>query len=82
MAKSKLIFVEGMTGAGKSTTAGNIEKWLTARGDRVRRYHEMDDDNPIRTKGVDAMRSNHPQVGRMTDVGVDGFALELLQHGR
>jgi len=67
MAEPKLFFVEGMTGAETSTTAGNIERFLDARGESVRRYHEMDDDNPIRTKGVDAMRSDHPQAGRLPD---------------
>jgi thymidylate kinase len=34
MAEPKLFFVEGMTGAGKSTTAGNTERFLDARGSR------------------------------------------------
>jgi hypothetical protein len=76
-----LVFIEGMTGAGKSTTARNVAAWLEARGEPVHLYHEMDPDNPIRTKGVDAMRSNHPQVGRLPDVGPDGFALDPSVYG-
>jgi hypothetical protein len=73
-ARAKLVFVEGMTGAGKSTTARHIETRLTELCLPVRRYHEMDDDNPIRTKGVDAMRFRHPTVRPLPDVGEDGFA--------
>ena len=74
MAAPRLIFVEGITGGGKSTTAARVEEWLRERGVAVRRYHEMDDDNPIRTRGVDAMRANHPQTGRLPGTGPDGFA--------
>jgi hypothetical protein len=76
MAEPRLIFVEGMTGAGKSTTALHVAEWLVARGERARSYHEMDDDNPIRTRGVDAMRANHPQAARLPGVGADGFATD------
>lgn len=81
MGEARLIFIEGMTGAGKSTTAGAIERWYEEHSAPVRRYHEMDDDNPIRTKGVDAMRSNHPQAKRLSDVGEDGFALDPSAYG-
>jgi predicted kinase len=74
MAIPPLVFVEGMTGAGKSTTAAHIAEWLASRGVRARSYHEMDDDNPIRTRGVDAMLANHPHRPPPPDVGPDGFA--------
>jgi len=74
MAASRLIFVEGMTGAGKSTTAIRIAEWLQECGRSVRCCHEMDDDNPIRTRGVDVMRANHPHASRPPDLGEDGLA--------
>ena len=70
----KLILVEGMPGAGKSTLAVRLAERLAGRGERVVGYHEMADDNPIRTRGVDAMRAHHPLVGRLPGVGPDGFA--------
>jgi len=73
---TRLIFVEGMPGAGKSTTAQNLGRWLSERGESCRAYHEMDDDNPIRTRGTDAMRANHPHVKPLPDVGPAGFAVD------
>jgi thymidylate kinase len=46
---TRLIFVEGMPGAGKSTTAIRIADWLRARGEAAHAYHELADDNPIRS---------------------------------
>jgi hypothetical protein len=76
-----LIFVEGMIGAGKSTTARNIAQWLEARRESARAYHEMDEDNPIRTRGADAMRAHHPQVRPMPGAGPDGFATDPRVYG-
>jgi len=70
----RLIFVEGIPGSGKSTTAQSVASWLVSRGESARAYHEMADDNPIRTRGTDAMRARHPSVRPMPDVGADGFA--------
>jgi len=69
-----LILIEGMTGAGKSTTARQIAERLQAEGQPARWYHELGDDNPIRSKAVDFMRRNHPHVEPLSDVGPDGFA--------
>jgi hypothetical protein len=76
-----LIFVEGMVGAGKSTTARKIAEWLEVRGESARAYHEGDDDNPIRTKGTDLMRANHPQAKPLPDVGPDGLAIDPRTYG-
>ena len=70
----RLILVEGMPGAGKTTTAKQLAEWLPQQGIPARCYPEMADDNPIRTPGVDAMRANHPQVRPLPDTGADGFA--------
>lgn len=74
MATPPLVFVEGMIGAGKSTTAVHVAEWLAARGVPARSHHELADDNPIRTRGVDAMLAHHPHRPPRADVGPDGFA--------
>ena len=71
-----LVFVEGMIGAGKSTTAAHVAGWLASRGRRARSHHEMDDDNPIRTRGVDAMLASHPHRPPPPDLGPDGFSID------
>src|SRR5437763_8033902 len=45
-----------MIGAGKSTLAGDLESWLTGRGERARAYNEFADDHPIRTQAIDRLR--------------------------
>ena len=43
MPGSRFVFVEGIIGAGKSTTAARIAEHLTARGTQVRRVNEGDE---------------------------------------
>jgi thymidylate kinase len=51
----RLILVEGMIGAGKTTTAGYLADWLSRRGEDVRAFDEGDADHPIRTRRVDEL---------------------------
>jgi predicted kinase len=72
---TRLILIEGMIGAGKSTMAGRLERRLTARGEKARAYLEFAEDHPIRTKAVDLLRAAHPEpVWAPGDVGEDGLA--------
>lgn len=72
---TRLILVEGMIGAGKSTIAGRIARWLTGRGEDARAYPEFAADHPIRTKAVDLLRAAYPQpVWSPEDIGDDGLA--------
>ena len=75
MTTTRLVLVEGMIGAGKTTTAAHIAHWLAGRGEDARAYHEFDDDHPIRTKAVDLLRAAHPEgASRAADTGEDGMA--------
>jgi thymidylate kinase len=60
MGARQLVFVEGIPGIGKSTTAEKLSGYLEENGCPTRWYHEMADNNPIRTRGMDAMRLTHP----------------------
>jgi len=51
----RLILVEGMIGAGKTTTAGYLADWLSRRGEDVRAFDEGAADHPIRTRRVDEL---------------------------
>jgi predicted kinase len=52
MPRRRLVLIEGMVGAGKSTTAERLAATLTADGERVHAFHELADDHPIRTIGA------------------------------
>jgi len=52
----RLILIEGMIGAGKSTTAARLASMLTEDGAEVRAFLEGDDEHPIRTRHVDFLR--------------------------
>jgi predicted kinase len=70
-----LILVEGMIGAGKSTTSEWIADWLTSRGEHAVAYPEFAPDHPIRTRAVDRLRSMHPEpVQKPGDIGADGLS--------
>jgi hypothetical protein len=56
MPARKLILIEGMIGAGKSTTAGRLGARLTEEGHDVRVFHEFADDHPIRTRLADILQ--------------------------
>src|ERR1700759_4834555 len=51
-----------MIGAGKTTTAGRLEDWLSGRGEDVRAFREFDEDQPIRTRAVDQLRAAAAQA--------------------
>ena len=55
MGAPRLILVEGMIGAGKTTTAGYLADWLSRRGEDVRAFDEFAADHPIRTRRVDEL---------------------------
>jgi hypothetical protein len=68
----RLILIEGMIGAGKSTMAGRVAQSL---GEDVRVYSEFAAGHPIRTKAVDLLRATHIEpVWVPGDVGDDGLA--------
>jgi hypothetical protein len=52
----RLVLIEGMIGAGKSTTAERLAARLTDRGEDARAFLECADDHPIRTRAVDRLR--------------------------
>ena len=62
MPVSRLILIEGMVGAGKSTTAAAVARRLAAQGDDAVAYNEFADDHPIRTRAVDLLRATSPEV--------------------
>ena len=63
---ARLILIEGMVGAGKSTTARRLARRLQDRGEDVRAYDEFAPDHPIRTEVADRLLgvdgANHPGV--------------------
>jgi len=54
---TRLILIEGMIGAGKTTTAERVESWLRGRGEDARAFPELAEDHPIRTRAVDQLRA-------------------------
>jgi thymidylate kinase len=54
---AQLILIEGMIGAGKSTTATRVGDWLARRGEDVRVFAESAPDHPIRTRAEDRLRT-------------------------
>jgi hypothetical protein len=54
---ARLILIDGMIGAGKSTLARDLETWLASRGERVTAYNEFAADHPIRTQAIDRLRA-------------------------
>ncbi|HEX3789267.1 MAG TPA: hypothetical protein VHW44_15495 [Pseudonocardiaceae bacterium] len=79
MGTTRLILVEGMIGAGKTTTAEHIADWLTSRGEQARAYHEFAEDHPIRTRAVDGLRVGYPGgarpiPGHPTNYGLEQWA--------
>jgi hypothetical protein len=68
---ARLILIEGMIGAGKTTTAGWVEDWLSGRGEDARAFREFDEDQPIRTRAVDQLRG---QPAFIDDAPADAVA--------
>ena len=58
----RLILIEGMIGAGKSTMAARLAAMLTERGENVQVFNEFADDHPIRTRHVDLLRAAGPAL--------------------
>ena len=82
MATGRLILIEGMIGAGKSTTAAKLADWLTSHGEDVCVYNEFADDHPIRTKVTDLLRVANPDTTTVPpDVGEDGVARDPQVYG-
>jgi predicted kinase len=81
MATGRLVLIEGMIGAGKSTTAAKLASWLAGQGEDARAYNESADDHPIRTKAVDLLRHTHPDATALPDVGTDGLARDPEVYG-
>ena len=65
----QLILIEGMIGAGKSTTAERLAARLRERRRSVRAFHEFADNHPIRTLGVDLVRTGARAPGSVYDPG-------------
>ncbi len=62
MLDTKLVFVEGLPGAGKSTTAEYLAMYLQQHGIPCRWFHELDETNPI------------PDL----DVGIDQYPQKMV----
>jgi thymidylate kinase len=54
---ARLVLIEGMIGAGKTTTARRVQTWLTSRGEDARAFDELAPDHPIRTRAADRVRA-------------------------
>lgn len=63
---ARLVLIEGMVGAGKSTTARQLARGLQDRGEDARAYDEFAPDHPIRTQVADRLlgveEANDPGV--------------------
>jgi predicted kinase len=81
MAAGRLVLIEGMIGAGKSTTAAKLASWLAGQGEDARAYLEFADDHPIRTKAVDLLRHAHPDATALPEVGANGVATDPEVYG-
>lgn len=62
MSPYRIILVEGMIGAGKSETAERLARSLRHRGRNASCFHEFAENHPIRTKAVDRLRSESPEL--------------------
>jgi hypothetical protein len=66
---TRLILIEGMIGAGKTTTASWLEDWLSRRGEDARAYCEVAADHPVRTRAVDELRAAARDDGQLDGAG-------------
>ena len=82
MSAARLILIEGMIGAGKTTTAGWVEDWLAGRGEQARAFREFDEDQPIRTRAVDRLRGEPPPEPGAYDVSQWRRLAGRCQRGR
>ncbi len=51
MRPTRLIFIEGLPGSGKSTTARNLTAWLVGAGVAAHRFLEVEPDHPLNVGG-------------------------------
>ena len=72
MSAARLILVEGMIGAGKTTTAGWVEAWLARQGEDARAFREFDEDQPIRTRAVDQLKAAGSPSAGLPSAGLPG----------
>lgn len=82
MSAARLILIEGMIGAGKTTTAGWVEDWLSGRGEDARAFREFDEDQPIRTWAVDQLRGLPAQEPDVYAASQWRLLAERCLHGR
>ena len=54
---ARLIVIEGMIGAGKTTTATRVGEWLASQGENAQVFREGATDHPIRTRAEDRLRA-------------------------
>jgi hypothetical protein len=66
---ARLILIEGMIGAGKTTTAKWLEDWLSRRGEDARAYCEVAADHPRPDQAVDELRAAARDDGLALDAG-------------
>ncbi len=75
MLRRRLILIEGMIGAGKSTTAERLAARLASAGEDIRIFLEFADDHPIRTPGADRARMvDRPSAEAYATSQWDGLA--------
>ena len=72
MGAARLVLIEGMIGAGKTTTARQVETWLTSRGEDARAFDEFAQDHPIRTRAVDQLRAHYRELAAGGEGAADG----------
>ena len=75
-----LIFIEGLPGSGKSVSAENLARGLTAKGHTVKMFNEMDPTNPLHTAAID------PQGAAFADAhlrfNIEGYSHQSLEKYR
>jgi hypothetical protein len=81
MQMRRLILIEGMIGAGKSTTASRLAAMLTERGETAQAYNEFAEDHPIRTRHVDLLRGAAPAPAGSYDGRQWNLLADRCAHG-
>lgn len=82
----RLVLIEGMIGAGKTTTAAHVARWLVGQGDDARAFDEGAPDHPIPTRVVDLLLGT---IAETDPVREDRYAIDRwadlarrCRHGR
>ena len=76
MGAARLVLIEGMIGAGKTTTARRVETWLTSRGEDARAFDEFAQDHPIRTRAVDRLSAHYRDLAARENPEAGGEGAE------